>query len=256
MIVSRAVCPGGVGCRTIRRSSAETLDPQMQAALGTLLRGWNKQKPGELICAIAICLQSRNPLPPPIAAVMSISLLEQLQNPSNVVLLVVFLYLLYPIVFSASSDPSKPATSHLESYSWMPEHHPESIIWKEYTPRSLRQYDGTASSNAPILFAIRGKVYDVSTGRSFYGPGGPYGESFTPKQFFFLRLYSIGNFAGRDASRGLAKQSFEMVTAVYTTTCVGYLRYLYVQDMLTPIDVPIDDLSDLSPSEWGNLKEW
>ncbi|CAD6574117.1 MAG: hypothetical protein CYPHOPRED_005294 [Cyphobasidiales sp. Tagirdzhanova-0007] len=170
---------------------------------------------------------------------MSISLLEQLQNPSNVVLLVVFLYLLYPIVFSASSDPSKPATSHLESYSWMPEHHPESIIWKEYTPRSLRQYDGTASSNAPILFAIRGKVYDVSTGRSFYGPGGPY-----------------GNFAGRDASRGLAKQSFEMVTAVYTTTCVGYLRYLYVQDMLTPIDVPIDDLSDLSPSEWGNLKEW
>lgn len=28
------------------------------------------------------------------------------------------------------------------------------------------------------------------------------------------------------------------------------------QDMLTPIDAPIDDLADLSSSEWENLKEW
>lgn len=44
-------------------------------------------------------------------------------------------------------------------------------------------------------------------------------------------------FAGRDASRGLAKQSFEA-------------------DMLTPVDEPIDSLDDLTSSEWDNLKDW
>ena len=44
-------------------------------------------------------------------------------------------------------------------------------------------------------------------------------------------------FAGRDASRGLAKQSFEA-------------------DMLSPLDQPIDNLSDLTESEWKNLRDW
>lgn len=44
-------------------------------------------------------------------------------------------------------------------------------------------------------------------------------------------------FAGRDASRGLAKQSFET-------------------EMLTPLDEPIDPLTDLSTSEWDNLRDW
>lgn len=26
--------------------------------------------------------------------------------------------------------------------------------------------------------------------------------------------------------------------------------------MLTPVDAPIDDLADLSPAEWDNLREW
>jgi membrane-associated progesterone receptor component len=56
-------------------------------------------------------------------------------------------------------------------------------------------------------------VFDVSRGANFYGPSGPY-----------------GNFAGRDASRGMAKQSFEM-------------------EMLAPLDARIDDLQDLTPAE-------
>lgn len=63
-------------------------------------------------------------------------------------------------------------------------------------------------------------MFDVTSGSSFYGPGGPY-----------------SNFAGRDASRGLAKNSFD-------------------EEMLTPIDKPIDTLEDLSSEERRSLADW
>ncbi|GFP99801.1 probable steroid-binding protein 3 [Phtheirospermum japonicum] len=59
----------------------------------------------------------------------------------------------------------------------------------ELTPQQLKNYDGTDPSK-PIYVAIRARIYDVTTGRSFYGPGGAYCV-----------------FAGKDASRALAKMS-------------------------------------------------
>ncbi|XAR69976.1 hypothetical protein NMG60_11001773 [Bertholletia excelsa] len=59
----------------------------------------------------------------------------------------------------------------------------------ELTLEQLRQYDGTDSSK-PVYLAVRGRIFDVTTGKSFYGPGGPYAV-----------------FAGKDASRALAKMS-------------------------------------------------
>lgn len=61
----------------------------------------------------------------------------------------------------------------------------------EITEDELKQYDGTDSTK-PLLMAIKGQIYDVSQSRMFYGPGGPYAL-----------------FAGKDASRALAKMSFE-----------------------------------------------
>ncbi|KAG8072725.1 hypothetical protein GUJ93_ZPchr0006g46148 [Zizania palustris] len=57
------------------------------------------------------------------------------------------------------------------------------------TAAQLRAYDGSDSSK-PIYVSIRGKVYDVTSGRGFYGPGGDYAI-----------------FAGREASRALGKMS-------------------------------------------------
>ncbi|RWR91923.1 membrane steroid-binding protein 2-like protein [Cinnamomum micranthum f. kanehirae] len=61
----------------------------------------------------------------------------------------------------------------------------------EITEEELKAYDGT-DPKKPLLMAIKGQIYDVSQGRGFYGPGGPYAL-----------------FAGKDASRALAKMSFE-----------------------------------------------
>ncbi|KAF3655457.1 putative steroid-binding protein 3 [Capsicum baccatum] len=59
----------------------------------------------------------------------------------------------------------------------------------ELTAAELKAYDGTDPSK-PIYVAIKGRIFDVSTGNSFYGPGGAYSM-----------------FAGKDASRALAKMS-------------------------------------------------
>lgn len=73
----------------------------------------------------------------------------------------------------------------------------------------------------PVYLAVRGQVFDVTPGRNFYGPGGPY-----------------QNFAGRDASRGLACGSFD-------------------EGMLTKdLNGPLDTLSDLGPDEMEAMTGW
>ena len=59
----------------------------------------------------------------------------------------------------------------------------------ELTPQQLSQYNGSDPSK-PIYVALKGRVFDVTTGKSFYGPSGAYAM-----------------FAGKDASRALAKMS-------------------------------------------------
>lgn len=80
-------------------------------------------------------------------------------------------------------------------------------------------YDGT--QNRPVYLAVQSRVYDVTPGRQFYGPSGPY-----------------ANFAGRDASRGLACGSFD-------------------EDMLTEnLHGPLDTLKDLGDEEMEALRGW
>lgn len=68
---------------------------------------------------------------------------------------------------------------------------PPPVQLGEISEEELKQYDGS-DSNKPLLMAIKSQIYDVSQSRMFYGPGGPYAL-----------------FAGKDASRALAKMSFE-----------------------------------------------
>ncbi|KAL6131999.1 hypothetical protein ACLB2K_070371 [Fragaria x ananassa] len=82
----------------------------------------------------------------------------------------------------------------------------------EVTEEELKQYDGT-DPKKPLLMAIKGQIYDVSQSRMFYGPGGPYAL-----------------FAGKDASRALAKMSFEDKDLTGDTTGLGPFELEALQD--------------------------
>lgn len=129
---------------------------------------------------------------------------RSLFTPVNVVLFSLFVYLVYTRLRPA------PAPSVLAA--------PEPMVFKTFTPKTLRPFNGVDEPR--VMLGVQGKVFDVSAGMSFYGPNGPY-----------------SNFAGRDASRGLAKNSFD-------------------EDMLTDIEKPLDTLEDLTDEEKGSLREW
>ncbi|KAG6005527.1 hypothetical protein E4U21_007853 [Claviceps maximensis] len=129
-------------------------------------------------------------------------------TPLNFILLSVFLYTLYSTV--SGSNTTLPTNFPRA---------PPPKVFRTYTPRTLLPFNG--EEGRPIFFAVRGRVFDVSSGRGFYGPGGPY-----------------ANFAGRDASRGLACHSFDT-------------------EMLTEdLDGPLDGLDGLGAAEMEALEGW
>ncbi|KAK3390767.1 cytochrome b5-like heme/steroid binding domain-containing protein [Podospora didyma] len=128
-----------------------------------------------------------------------------LLTPLNLLLLGLFLYTAYSFL-----KPQPPAA--------LPKDEP-AVVFTTFTPRTLLPFNG--EDNKPVYLAVRGRVFDVTRGRNFYGPGGPY-----------------ENFAGRDASRGLACGSFD-------------------ESMLTKdLDGPLDTLSDLGKDELEALQGW
>ncbi|KKY28814.1 putative dna damage response protein [Phaeomoniella chlamydospora] len=129
-------------------------------------------------------------------------------TPINVLLLTVLAYLIYTSIFRPSSANAPPLLKPNPP-----------IVYQTYTPRTLLPFNGL--NNSPVFLAVRGKVFDCSPGRNFYGPGGPY-----------------SNFAGRDATRGLACQSFD-------------------EEMLTvDLDGPLYEYAKLGEEERENLKGW
>jgi membrane-associated progesterone receptor component len=141
----------------------------------------------------------------PSAPDLTNSLSASFFTPLNIVLLSAVLYTTYALLRS-SPPPSLPRDT-------------PSTVFRTYTPHTLLPFNG--EENRPVFLAVRGRVFDVSPGRNFYGPGGPY-----------------SNFAGRDASRGLACGSFD-------------------EDMLTKdLDGPLDKLEGLDAEQMEALQGW
>ncbi|KAL6228392.1 hypothetical protein ACLB2K_002342 [Fragaria x ananassa] len=98
-------------------------------------------------------------------------------------------------MFVAAEDYNKPpvVNSELVNKYFNPTTTTQSSVQVvgDMTEQELRAYNGS-DPNKPLLMAIKAQIYDVSSSRNFYGPGGPYAI-----------------FAGRDASRALALLSFK-----------------------------------------------
>lgn len=125
---------------------------------------------------------------------------------ATIIIFLIVAYFLKSIVSDLMSNPLAPAQAA------------EPPAQTDFTPNTLTKFNG--KDDPHVYLAIRGKVFDVTAGKAFYGPGGPY-----------------ENFAGHDASRGLALNSFD-------------------SSVLTPIDQPLDTLDDLSKEELESLDNW
>lgn len=146
-----------------------------------------------------------SPSPSPIAIAPQATEVATIASPLNLVLLSLFLVLIYYRLRPAAATALPPP--------------PAPTVFRTFTPPDLKPFNG--ADRQEVYLAVRGKVFDVSSGRNFYGPGGPY-----------------ENFAGRDASRGLAKGSFDA-------------------DMLTEdLNGPLDTLTDLNAEELEALRGW
>jgi membrane-associated progesterone receptor component len=93
------------------------------------------------------------------------------EHPVNVILLGIIAYQFSSLLRSSSSSKTQTSipTSYNESYNWKPAKHPACTVWRRYTPTTLEPFSGRDGSQ--ILLAIDGKVFDVTNGRNFYGPG-------------------------------------------------------------------------------------
>jgi len=83
--------------------------------------------------------------------------MSQFITPTNLVLLLVALYIGYIRLFPKQAAPR----SIVED---------DSIVFQDYDRKKLSQYNGVGGNK--ILMGIKGNVYDVSAGASFYGPDG------------------------------------------------------------------------------------
>ncbi|XP_051121427.1 membrane steroid-binding protein 1-like [Andrographis paniculata] len=128
----------------------------------------------------------------------------------TVVALAITLYYFVSNLFGSSED------SHVHQRSRDFEEEveplPPPVQLGEITAEELKQYDGS-DPKKPLLMAIKGQIYDVSQSRMFYGPGGPYAL-----------------FAGKDASRALAKMSFEEKDLNGDLTGLGVFELDALQD--------------------------
>ncbi|KAL5231428.1 hypothetical protein ABZP36_030204 [Zizania latifolia] len=133
-------------------------------------------------------------------------------SPAAVLAAAAVVVVVYKVGSSLLAPPPPPPRRREEPSEVVPPA-PEPVEVGKITAEELRQYDGS-DPEKPLLMAIKGQIYDVSQSRMFYGPGGPYAL-----------------FAGKDASRALAKMSFE------------------------PQDLT-DDISGLGPFELSALMDW
>lgn len=90
-------------------------------------------------------------------------ILEIVQSPINILLVIVIAFLVYKIIKSRH-----PVDSGAYNKGWVEPTYPR--MRKDFRIEELAQYDGRGPCRR-VFVAVNGNVYNVSKGRRFYGPG-------------------------------------------------------------------------------------
>jgi len=114
---------------------------------------------------------------------------EIVSSPINIALVLAIVFLIYKILMGRRESNDTPVIS-------MPPPIPK-MKKRDMTLEELLKYDGKGADGR-VCVAINGKIFDVTRGKRFYGPDGPYSA-----------------FAGHDASRALAFFSTDLVKDEY-----------------------------------------
>lgn len=87
-------------------------------------------------------------------------MLEIVQSPVNLALVILIVFLVYKIMKSRRNDTTLPPP---------PPELPK-MKKRDFSVEELRKYDGNGEDGR-VLVAVNGNVYDVTKGKRFYGPG-------------------------------------------------------------------------------------
>ena len=90
------------------------------------------------------------------------ALSSELQSPANVLLICACLYIVYKLWVRQREEraPPPPAEPQLPP-----------LRRQDFTLEQLRVYDGSEKCDGRVLVAVNYKVFDVTRGKRFYGPG-------------------------------------------------------------------------------------
>ena len=90
------------------------------------------------------------------------ALCSELQSPANVLLICACLYIVYKLWVRQREEraPPPPAEPQLPP-----------LKRQDFTLEQLRVYDGSEKCDGRVLVAVNYKVFDVTRGKRFYGPG-------------------------------------------------------------------------------------
>lgn len=133
---------------------------------------------------------------------------NEMSSTSKAVTVLIGVYVIFSLIYSGASSNDKSETDIKKD-----EKEIEVVPQRDFTIDQLRDYDGT--DKKPIYIALNREVFDVSAAVEFYGEGSGY-----------------HCFAGREASRAMAKLSFD------------------------EIELSNPNIDDLGPFEKSTLDEW
>jgi hypothetical protein len=155
-------------------------------------RRWSQPSPGRPTLSFTRATNHRSaPSHPPTSQLLNMGVIDtalgllpnpaadlartaHLDNPLNLFLVFLALNLISSLFPSTQPIPSPDSLPDKPTqYNWRPKVHPSPVVWRRWTTKELEKFDGTNNEleGGKLLMAIRRKVYDVSSGKSFYGPG-------------------------------------------------------------------------------------